>query len=155
MALTPLREDDPSELHGYPLLGRLGQGGMGVVYLARNTAGDEVAVKTILGTYATEREFQKRFARETQVLQSLSDPRIISVLEAFPDPRCPCLVTEYVPGPTLADRLRDVGALPPEEARALALDLARALEAVHARGVVHRDLKPSNVLLGPDRKSVV
>ncbi|MFE3493452.1 bifunctional serine/threonine-protein kinase/ABC transporter substrate-binding protein [Streptomyces sp. NPDC059175] len=155
MAWTPLREDDPSELHGYRLLGRLGQGGMGVVYLARDAAGDEVAVKTILGTYATEKEFQQRFARETQILQSLRDPHIISVLAAFPDPRCPCLVTEYVPGPTLADRLREEGALTPQAARALALDLARALEAVHARGVVHRDLKPSNVLLGPHGTKVI
>ncbi|WP_250401008.1 bifunctional serine/threonine-protein kinase/ABC transporter substrate-binding protein [Streptomyces cellostaticus] len=152
--VNPLRADDPSELHGYTLLGRIGEGGMGVVYLARDSAGMEVAVKTILPSREVDEEFQKRFARETRILQTLRDPHIVSVLAAIPGPGKPCLVTEYVPGPTLADRLRE-GPLPPDAVRKLALDLARALEAAHARGVVHRDLKPSNVLLGPHGTKVI
>ncbi|MDF3299461.1 bifunctional serine/threonine-protein kinase/ABC transporter substrate-binding protein [Streptomyces tropicalis] len=154
MKVNPLLADDPSELHGYSLRGRIGQGGMGVVYLARDPAGHEVAVKTILPSREVHEEFRKRFARETRILQTLRDPRIVSVLAAFPGPEKPCLVTEYVPGPTLADRLRE-GPLPPDAVRKLALDLAGALEAAHARGVVHRDLKPSNVLLGPYGTKVI
>jgi len=152
--VDPLRANDPSELHGYILRGIIGQGGMGVVYLARDSAGNEVAVKTILPSREVDEEFQKRFARETRILQTLRDPRIVSVLAAFPGPGKPCLVTEYVPGPTLADRLRE-GPLSPDAVRKLALDLAGALEAAHSRGVVHRDLKPSNVLLGPHGTKVI
>ncbi|TLQ43792.1 bifunctional serine/threonine-protein kinase/ABC transporter substrate-binding protein [Streptomyces marianii] len=152
--VNPLHANDPSELHGYILRGRIGQGGMGVVYLARDSTGNEVAVKTILPSREVDEEFQKRFARETRILQTLRDPRIVSVLAAFSGPGKPCLVTEYVPGPTLADRLRE-GPLPPDAVRKLALDLAGALEAAHSRGVVHRDLKPSNVLLGPHGTKVI
>ncbi|MDQ0931377.1 serine/threonine-protein kinase [Streptomyces turgidiscabies] len=149
-----LSEDDPSQLHGYELRGVIGRGGMGMVYLARDSAGNEVAVKTILPARANHEEFQKRFARETHILQSLRDPRIVAFLAAFPGPESPCLVTEYVPGPTLADRLSE-GPLPPDVVRKLALDLAGALEVAHSRGVVHRDLKPSNVLLGPQGTKVI
>ncbi|MGW2913791.1 protein kinase domain-containing protein [Streptomyces asoensis] len=155
MEVEKLGADDPTELHGYSLRGRIGQGGMGVVYLARDEAGHEVAVKTILPARAASEEFQKRFARETSILQSLRDPHIVSVLAAIPGPGKPCLVTEYVPGPSLADRLAGGTPLPPDEVRRLALDLASALEAAHARGVVHRDLKPSNVLLGPQGTKVI
>ncbi|GAB7106790.1 hypothetical protein JCM4814A_51040 [Streptomyces phaeofaciens JCM 4814] len=155
MEVKPLLADDPSELHGYSLRGRIGQGGMGVVYLARDQAGHEVAVKTILPSRAAHEEFQKRFARETRILQTLRDPRIVAVLAAFPGPDSPCLVTEYVPGPTLEDRLGEGTPLPPDAVRKLALDLAGALEAAHSRGVVHRDLKPSNVLLGPQGTKVI
>lgn len=155
MKVQPLLADDPSDLHGYSLRGRIGQGGMGVVYLARDPEGNEVAVKTILPWRAADEEFQKRFARETRILQSLRDPRIVSVFAAFPGPERPCLVTEYVPGPSLADRLAEGGPLPPDAVRNLALDLAGALEAAHSRGVVHRDLKPANVLLGPRGTKVI
>ncbi|MEW2114682.1 bifunctional serine/threonine-protein kinase/ABC transporter substrate-binding protein [Streptomyces sp. NPDC005474] len=154
MEVKRLSEDDPSELHGYELRGVIGRGGMGMVYLARDSAGNEVAVKTIIPSRANHEELQKRFARETHILQSLRDPRIVAFLAAFPGPESPCLVTEYVPGPTLADRLSE-GPLPPDAVRKLALDLAGALEAAHSRGVVHRDLKPSNVLLGPHGTKVI
>src|SRR4051794_25813525 len=96
MEVKRLSEEDPSELHGYELRGVIGRGGMGMVYLARDSAGNEVAVKTIIPSRANHEELQKRFARETHILQSLRDPRIVAFLAAFPGPESPCLVTEYV-----------------------------------------------------------
>jgi tetratricopeptide (TPR) repeat protein len=132
---------------GHEVLGELGRGGMGVVYLARQPGLDRlVALKVILsGAHADEAE-RARFRREAQTLARLQHPGVVQVFEAGEHDGNPYLVLEYVPGGSLADRL-DGTPLPARQVALLVRTLAQAMEAAHRAGVVHRDLKPGNVLL--------
>ena len=132
------------------LLGRLGAGGMGVVYLGRSPGGRLVAVKEIRPELASDLEFRIRFAREVAAARKVSGLFTAGVVDADPDAGRPWLVTNFVAGPSLADAVAVHGPLPAASVLALAAGLAEGLSAVHAAGVVHRDLKPSNVLLAPD-----
>jgi serine/threonine protein kinase len=152
--VEPLADDDPREIGGYRLLGRLGAGGMGLVYLGR-TAVRRVAVKVMHGSVVNEPGFRDRFAREVELARRVSGPYTASVLDADPRAEEPWLVTEYVSGLTLAETVQKHGPLTPAQALFLAVGLAEALRAIHREGVVHRDLKPGNVILAEDGPRVI
>jgi Flp pilus assembly protein TadD/predicted Ser/Thr protein kinase len=146
-AAAPLRDGDPRRLGAYEVLGRLGEGGMGVVYLGRAGDGRLVALKVIRADLASNEEFTRRFQREVQAAQRVARFCTAQVIEAELGGEAPYLVTEYVPGPTLKEAVAEGGPLPASSLEGLAVGMAAALSAIHAAGVVHRDLKPSNVLL--------
>ncbi|MFF5762835.1 bifunctional serine/threonine-protein kinase/ABC transporter substrate-binding protein [Streptomyces tanashiensis] len=148
--MQPLRRTDPSTIAGYRLLGRLGAGGMGVVYLARSAGGALAALKLIRAEHAADPGFRARFRRETTAAERITGRWVVRVLGADPEAREPWLATEYVPGPSLAEAVALHGALPEPTVRTLGARLADALDGMHAAGLVHRDVKPGNVLLALD-----
>ncbi|MER5474439.1 bifunctional serine/threonine-protein kinase/ABC transporter substrate-binding protein [Streptomyces sp. NPDC002685] len=145
-----LKPGDPPFVGGYRLLGRLGAGGMGVVYLARSTGGTLVALKVIRAEYASDHAFRTRFRREAEAAGGLTGRWVVPVTAAAPQAREPWLATAFVPGPSLAEAVALHGPLPDRTVRALGARLAEALTEVHAAGLVHRDVKPGNVLLALD-----
>jgi eukaryotic-like serine/threonine-protein kinase len=151
----PLLAGDPSRLGGYRLLGRLGQGGMGVVYLARDPGDRLVAVKAIRPELAANLDYLARFRREVELSRKVRGRFVAEVLDAGMDAERPYLVTSYIDGETLHARVRGRGALPPAEVGTLAAGMAAALAAIHAAGLVHGDLKPGNVLLPADGPRVI
>ncbi|KOG13362.1 MULTISPECIES: bifunctional serine/threonine-protein kinase/ABC transporter substrate-binding protein [Streptomyces] len=148
--MQPLRKADPSTLAGYRLLGRLGAGGMGVVFLARSAGGTLAALKLIRAEHAADPGFRERFRREARAAERITGRWVVRVLGADPEAREPWLATEYVPGPSLAEAVALHGALPEPTVRALGARLASALVDMHEAGLVHRDVKPGNVLLALD-----
>jgi len=145
-----LKPGDPPFVGGYRLLGRLGAGGMGVVYLARSTGGALVALKVIRAEYAADHDFRARFRREAEAASGLTGQWVVPVTAAEPTAREPWLATAFVPGPSLAEAVTLYGPLPERTVRALGARLAEALTEVHAAGLVHRDVKPDNILLALD-----
>ena len=134
----------------YEVVALLGAGGMGEVWRARDTRlGREVALKVLPEAFASDRERMTRFQREAQLLAALNHPHIASIysFETVDDVRV--LVMELVPGETIRELLHK-GPLPLPRALALAHDVAEALGAAHAKGILHRDLKPSNVKVTPE-----
>ncbi|MFJ6215322.1 PQQ-binding-like beta-propeller repeat protein [Streptomyces sp. NPDC092296] len=153
--MKPLEAADPEGFGPYRLVARLGAGGMGRVYLARNAGGRTVAVKAVRPELAEDDDFRTRFRREVEAARSVDGAYTAPVVDADPDAATPWLATAYVLGPSLADAVEEFGPLPEETVRALGAGLAEALAAVHAAGLVHRDLKPSNVLLAADGPRVI
>ncbi|RPK89813.1 MULTISPECIES: bifunctional serine/threonine-protein kinase/ABC transporter substrate-binding protein [Streptomyces] len=145
--MDDLRPTDPARIGGHRLLGRLGAGGMGVVYLGRTDAGALAAIKVILPEYAGDEDFRTRFRREAEAARRVDSPWAVPVTGADTEAERPWLATEFVPGPTLFDVVARRGPLPVRSVTVLGRLLARALAAVHAAGLVHRDVKPGNVLL--------
>ncbi len=150
----PLRRWDPERIGPYVILGRLGAGAMGQVYLGRSAAG-LVAVKTIKVELAEEAGFRTRFAQEVAAARRVSGFFTAAVADADPDADLPWLATAYVPAPSLARLVAVCGPLPLPSVRWLAAGCAEALESIHGVGLVHRDLKPSNVLVAPDGPRVI
>ncbi|MER6672805.1 ABC transporter substrate-binding protein [Streptomyces sp. NPDC000983] len=148
--MEPLRSSDPARIAGHRLLGRLGAGGMGVVYLARTPGGALVALKVLLAEYAEEPGFKERFRREVEVARRVASPWVVPLVDADPDAGAPWLATAYVPGPSLAEAVTAYGPLSERGLRHLGGRLAEALGEVHRAGLVHRDLKPGNVLIAHD-----
>ncbi|MGX1668604.1 serine/threonine-protein kinase [Streptomyces sp. NPDC055400] len=156
--MQPLAPDDPSCIGPYRLLGRLGAGGMGRVFLARCDDGSPgtVAVKLVRPELAELAEFRRRFAREVRVARRVNERWTAPVLDADTDANVPWVATAYVPGPTLQAVVRgEFGPLPSASAHILAYRMALALRGIHAVELVHRDLKPSNVLLAVDGPRVI
>ncbi len=154
-ALEPLRRWDPERIGPYVLLGRLGAGAMGQVFLGRSTAGRLVAVKTIKIEFAEEAGFRARFAHEVAAARRVSGVFTAAVVAADADADVPWLATAYIPAPSLTELVRTCGPLPVPATRWLAAGCAEALESIHTAGLVHRDLKPSNVLVSPDGPRVI
>jgi serine/threonine protein kinase len=154
MSWEPLG-DDPDELGGYRLSGRLGAGGMGRVYLAFTSAGRPVALKVLRPELGDDPEFRQRFRQEITAAQRVSGLYTAQVLDANPDGSPPWLVTAYVPGPSLGEAVSGHGPWPEQSVLLLVAGVAEALQAIHAAGLVHRDLKPSNVLLAADGPRVI
>ncbi|MQY03203.1 serine/threonine-protein kinase [Actinomadura macrotermitis] len=152
MSAAPLDHADPRRIGRYRLLGRLGEGGQGVVYLGEDPAGTPVAVKVLKTTDATARA---RFAREMQSARQVAPFCTAAVLDSSADGPNPYVVSEFIDGPSLAQRVAERGPLRGGELQRLAVNTASALAAIHGAGIVHRDLKPANVLLGPDGPRVV
>jgi serine/threonine protein kinase len=150
-----LHPGDPRSVGRYLLLGRLGSGGMGEVFLGRSPGGRLVAVKVVRSDLAGQAEFRTRFAREVAAARTVSGLFTAPVVDADPDAPVPWLATAYVPGLSLADTITRHGPLPVASVLALAAGLAEGLAAIHAAGIVHRDLKPSNVLLAEDGPRII
>ncbi|MFC8916749.1 protein kinase [Streptomyces sp. NPDC057116] len=148
--MQPLEVGDPAAIGPYRLLGRLGAGGMGRVYLARSEGGRTVAVKVVHPHFALDDEFRARFRREVELARRVGGHWTAPVLDADPRAPVPWVATGYVAGPPLSRAVAEHGPLPERAVRALGAGLAEALAEVHALGLVHRDVKPSNVLLALD-----
>ncbi|MFE3264959.1 protein kinase [Streptomyces sp. NPDC059215] len=138
---------DPSHIGRYRLVGRLGEGGMGRVYLARSPGGRPVAVKVINDHLRHDDHALSRFRREVETLGTVRSAYTASLIDAELDTPPYWLATEYVPGPTLHAAVMSHGPLPADLARIMLAALAEGLDAIHVRGVWHRDLKPQNVIL--------
>ncbi|MEU6146717.1 serine/threonine-protein kinase [Streptomyces sp. NPDC047081] len=151
----PLHKDDPKSVGGYRLVDRLGAGGMGIVYRGRARSGREVAVKVVHAQYAEDQVFRARFRQEIDAVRKVSGAFTAPVLDADPEAERPWMATQYVPGRSLAEQIREFGALRPAQLRQLALGLVEALRDIHRAGVVHRDLKPANVLMAEDGPRVI
>src|SRR6185437_1116058 len=153
--ITDLRAEDPSSVGPYRLLGRLGAGGMGQVYLGKSPGGRLVAIKLIRPELADERGFRSRFASEISAAKNVSGIYTAAVVDADAETEVPWMATVYVPGPSLTDAVEEDGPLPVASVTALAGGLAEALAPIHRVGLVHRDLQPSNVLLAADGPRVI
>ncbi|MFD4584037.1 serine/threonine-protein kinase [Streptomyces sp. NPDC058434] len=148
--MQPLEAGEPRTIGTYRLLGRLGAGGMGRVYLARSEGGRTVAVKVVHPHFALDEQFRARFRREVEAARRVGGAWTAPVLDADPDAPVPWVATGFVAGPALGAAVAEHGPLPEHTVRTLGAGLAEALAAVHALGLVHRDVKPSNVLLTLD-----
>jgi predicted Ser/Thr protein kinase len=152
-ALLP---EDPTQIGPFRLLGRLGVGGMGRVYLARSAGGRTVAVKLVRAELAAQDEFRRRFAREVEALERVGGAGTTPVIASDTAAKSPWVAIGYVPGPSLRSVVVDqYGPLPAHSVRALAAGLGDALGHIHAAGLLHRDLKPSNILLTVDGPRII
>jgi predicted Ser/Thr protein kinase len=151
--MLPLRVTDPREVGGYGLIGRLGEGGQGVVFLAVSSAGARVAVKVLPET--TDSQVRNRFLKEVAAAQRVARFCTAQVLDAGIFERRPFIVSEYVNGPSLVEVVERDGPRSDSALERIAVATLTALGAVHAVGMVHRDFKPGNVLLGPDGPVVI
>ena len=152
---APLRRWDPERIGPYLIIGKLGAGAMGQVYLASSPGGRLVAVKTIRVDMAEEPGFRARFAREVAAARRVSGVFTASVIEADPEADLPWVATAYVPAPSLRTMVRMCGPLPVPAVRWLAAGCAEALQSIHRAGLLHRDIKPSNVLVAADGPRVI
>ncbi len=155
MAMMRLRREDPRVVGTFRLHRRLGAGGMGVVYLGSDRRGQRVALKVIRPELAEDQEFRSRFAREVSAARRIRGGCTARLVAADLEAARPWFATQYVPGPSLHDRVMERGPLAAAETAAVGAALAEGLVAVHEAGVVHRDLKPSNILLSPKGPRII
>ncbi|MEU7906783.1 protein kinase domain-containing protein [Actinoplanes sp. NPDC049118] len=153
--VSPLRRGDPERLGEYRITGRLGSGGMGVVYLATDRDDYLVAIKLVHATLVNDPEFRGRFRSEVERARQVPSFCTAEVLDADLDHNPPYLVVEYVDGPSLAEVVEESGPLKAAALHSLAVGVATALTGIHGAGVIHRDLKPGNVLLAPGSPKVI
>jgi serine/threonine protein kinase len=147
MCAIPMPLDIGSRIGSYEITSQVGEGGMGVVYRARDTKlKRDAAIKVLPEIFASDEDRLERFRREAHVLASLNHPHIAQVYGFEEAEGAHCIAMEFVEGETLADRLRR-GPLPCDEVIEIAAHIAEALAAAHQKGVVHRDLKPANIKL--------
>ncbi|MFF9487434.1 protein kinase [Streptomyces sp. NPDC014676] len=155
MAMMRLRREDPRVVGSFRLHRRLGAGGMGVVYLGSDKKGQRVALKVIRPDLAEDQEFRSRFAREVSAARRIRGGCTARLVAADLEADRPWFATQYVPGPSLHDKVADEGALSAADVAAVGAALSEGLVAVHEAGVVHRDLKPSNILLSPKGPRII
>ncbi|MFI6814945.1 serine/threonine-protein kinase [Nonomuraea sp. NPDC050328] len=147
--------DDPRRLGRYDVVARLGEGGQGVVYLARGVSGEQVAVKLLHQALIADPDARNRFLREVAVAQRVARFSTAPVLHADLDGSRPYIVSEYVPGPSLRELVQNEGPRRGASLERIAISTATALAAIHRAGILHRDLKPANVLMGPEGPVVI
>ena len=150
-----LQRGDPASVGGYVLLGRLGAGGMGQVFLGVSPSGRRVAVKLIHPVLAGTDHFRERFAREVAAARRVGGFHTAPVVDADPHAETPWMVTAYIDGPSLQQAIGWHGPLAPGQVRALGAGLSEGLAAIHAHGLVHRDLKPGNVIMAEDGPRII
>ncbi|WP_181957607.1 serine/threonine-protein kinase [Streptomyces paludis] len=155
MAMMRLRREDPRVVGSFKLHRRLGAGGMGVVYLGSDRRGQRVALKVIRPDLAEDQEFRSRFAREVSAARRIRGGCTARLVAADLDAERPWFATQYVPGPSLHDKVNEEGPLSAAEVASVGAALSEGLVAVHEAGVVHRDLKPSNILLSPKGPRII
>ncbi|GAA4085999.1 protein kinase domain-containing protein [Actinomadura miaoliensis] len=146
--VRPLEPADPRAVGGYPLLGRIGAGGMGTVYLGCDPDSNRrVAVKTIHPHLSAQPSYRRRFRDEAVLAGRVASFCTARVLAHGEEEGRPYIVSEYVGGMSLQHRITTGGPLPPDDLHGVAVGVASALAAIHSAGLVHRDLKPANVML--------
>ncbi|MFG3405303.1 protein kinase [Streptomyces sp. NPDC048142] len=155
MAMMRLRREDPRLVGSFRLHRRLGAGGMGVVYLGSDRRGQRVALKVIRPDLAEDQEFRSRFAREVSAARRIRGGCTARLVAADLEADRPWFATQYVPGPSLHDKVAEEGPLAAAEVASIGAALSEGLVAVHEAGVVHRDLKPSNILLSPKGPRII
>ncbi|MFE3519800.1 serine/threonine-protein kinase [Streptomyces sp. NPDC059166] len=155
MAMMRLRREDPRVVGSFRLHRRLGAGGMGVVYLGSDRRGQRVALKVIRPDLAEDQEFRSRFAREVSAARRIRGGCTARLVAADLEADRPWFATQYVPGPSLHDKVVEEGPLSAVEVASIGAALSEGLVAVHEAGVVHRDLKPSNILLSPKGPRII
>ncbi|MGN9817145.1 serine/threonine-protein kinase [Streptomyces sp. SD11] len=155
MAMMRLRREDPRVVGSFRLHRRLGAGGMGVVYLGSDRRGQRVALKVIRPDLAEDQEFRSRFAREVSAARRIRGGCTARLVAADLEAERPWFATQYVPGPSLHDKVAEDGPLFASEVASVGAALSEGLLAVHEAGVVHRDLKPSNILLSPKGPRII
>ncbi|MET8508085.1 protein kinase [Streptomyces sp. NPDC004787] len=155
MAMMRLRREDPRIVGSFRLHRRLGAGGMGVVYLGSDRRGQRVALKVIRPDLAEDQEFRSRFAREVSAARRIRGGCTARLVAADLEAERPWFATQYVPGPSLHDRVAEEGPLGAADVASIGAALSEGLVAVHEAGVVHRDLKPSNILLSPKGPRII
>jgi serine/threonine protein kinase len=153
--VRPLGKNDPTFVSTFRLLGVLGGGGMGRVYLGQSRTGRRLAIKMLSEQFAEDPEYRERFAREVNAAKLVSPLYTAAVVDADPQARNPWLATTFIDGPSLEEWVTKHGKLPPEKVLALAAGLAEALISIHNVGLVHRDLKPSNVIINPNGPHII
>lgn len=152
---SPFDAEDPERVGPYRIVRRLGEGGMGRVYLGLSRSGREFAVKVVRPDLSRDPSFRRRFAREVAAARAVSGAFTAPVVDADVAGSPAWLATSYVRGSSLADSVAAHGPWAQARLLVLAAGLAEALESIHRAGVIHRDLKPSNVLLGPEGPLVI
>ncbi|MGO4750358.1 serine/threonine-protein kinase, partial [Streptomyces sp. 2MCAF27] len=152
--MKPLGPGDPLRLGPYRLIGVLGAGGMGQVYLGRDRTGRTAAVKVLLPEFAHRQEMARRFVREAQAAQAVRGKGVARVLTAHEGNSTDAssggrswIATEFLAGPALEGAVARYGPLGDADVRTLGAAVARTLVDIHATGLVHRDIKPSNIVL--------
>jgi serine/threonine protein kinase len=154
--VQPLQAGDPGRIGQFRVLGRLGEGGMGRVYLGASPGGRKVAIKVIHPHLAGDPGFRRRFAREVAAARRVGGFHTAAVVDASPDDaESPWMATAYVPGPSLAEVIAQRGPLGEAGVRELGAALAEGLAAIHACALIHRDLKPDNVILADDGPRII
>ncbi|MGJ5752944.1 serine/threonine protein kinase [Streptomyces puniciscabiei] len=153
--MKPLGTGDPVRLGPYRLLGVLGEGGMGKVYVGQDGAGVLAAVKVLRPELAHDTDLAQRFVREAQAAQAVRSKGVAAVLGAHTEGARPWIATEFLAGPTLDQVVDTYGPLAEPALRALATSLALTLADIHAAGFVHRDLKPPNIVLTSNGPRVI
>jgi Protein kinase domain len=153
--MDALQPDDPVNVGAYQLVGRIGAGGMGRVYLGVSPGGRKVAVKLIHPDHASAPEYRDRFAREVEAARRVGGFHTAQVVDADPLADPPWMATAFIQGRSLEAEVSAGGPLGPDEVRSLGAGLAEGLAAIHACGLVHRDIKPSNVIVGEDGPRII
>lgn len=153
--MKPLGIGDPIRLGPYRLLGVLGEGGMGKVYVGQDSLGRHAAVKALRSEMAHDPNLAQRFVREAWTAKSVTSTGVARVLDAQTEGGRPWIATEFLAGPTLEEAVAAHGPFDDATVRALATALARALHDIHAAGLVHRDVKPANIVMTSDGPRVI
>ncbi|MGN9836571.1 protein kinase domain-containing protein [Nonomuraea sp. H19] len=154
-SFAQLRPGDPQRLGGLDLLGRLGEGGQGVVYLAKDDADAHVAVKWLRPDLSADQVSVERFLREVQVAQQVAPFCTATVLGTGIEQDRPYIISEFIEGPSLQRVVQEEGPRTGSVLHRLAIGTATALAAIHQAGIVHRDFKPANVIIGADGPRVI
>ena len=154
-AMDPLRAGDPRQVGVYQLVGRLGDGGMGQVFLGVSPGGRPVAVKVIRPEFSADPEFRRRLAREVEAARRVGGFHTAPVVDADPHGDPPWMVTAYIAGPSLQAVVTGGGPLAPADVSRLGAALTEGLAAIHGSGLVHRDLKPANIIMADDGPRII